>query len=136
MNAHRHYAPSRIRTHDPSFRADEESSCLRPRAHCDRLNVSLLGENIDILFNKLGNIPIDLHLGHFRYIIVSVDFSSCEVTQFTKSFCLIVSKTTRLKDGCTGHNKHVFFSLQFCPKPILLRKIFTELHSKCIEILM
>jgi hypothetical protein len=24
-----------IRTHDPSFRAREDSSCLRPRSHCD-----------------------------------------------------------------------------------------------------
>jgi hypothetical protein len=27
---------SRIRTHDPSFRASEYNSCLRPRGHCDR----------------------------------------------------------------------------------------------------
>jgi hypothetical protein len=26
-----------IRTHDPSVRASEDSSCLRPRGHCDRL---------------------------------------------------------------------------------------------------
>jgi hypothetical protein len=25
-----------IRTHDPSVRASEDSSCLRPRSHCDR----------------------------------------------------------------------------------------------------
>jgi hypothetical protein len=28
---------SGIRTHDPSIRASEDSSCLRPRGHCDRL---------------------------------------------------------------------------------------------------
>jgi hypothetical protein len=27
-----------IRTHDPSVRAIKDSSCLRPRGHCDRLN--------------------------------------------------------------------------------------------------
>jgi hypothetical protein len=27
---------SGIQTHDPSFRASEDSSCLRPRGHCDR----------------------------------------------------------------------------------------------------
>jgi hypothetical protein len=26
-----------IRTHDPSVWAGEDSSCLRPRGHCDRL---------------------------------------------------------------------------------------------------
>jgi hypothetical protein len=29
-------ALSGIRTHDPSFRASEDSSCLKPRGHCDR----------------------------------------------------------------------------------------------------
>jgi hypothetical protein len=31
------HAFSGIRTHDPSVRASEDSSCLRPRGHCDRL---------------------------------------------------------------------------------------------------
>jgi hypothetical protein len=30
------HALSGIRTHDPSFSASEDSSCLRPRGHCDR----------------------------------------------------------------------------------------------------
>jgi hypothetical protein len=30
------YALSRIRTHDPSVRANEDNSYLRPRGHCDR----------------------------------------------------------------------------------------------------
>jgi hypothetical protein len=30
------HALSGIRTHDPSVRASEDSSCLRPRGHCDR----------------------------------------------------------------------------------------------------
>jgi hypothetical protein len=37
VNAHTNiYALSRIRTHDLSVRASEETSCLRPRGHCDR----------------------------------------------------------------------------------------------------
>jgi hypothetical protein len=31
------HALSGIRTHDPSVRAGEDGSCLRPRDHCDRL---------------------------------------------------------------------------------------------------
>jgi hypothetical protein len=31
------HASSGIRTHDPSVREGEDSSCLRPRCHCDRL---------------------------------------------------------------------------------------------------
>jgi hypothetical protein len=30
------YTLSGIRTHDPSVRASEDSSCIRPRDHCDR----------------------------------------------------------------------------------------------------
>jgi hypothetical protein len=30
------HALSGIRTHDPSVPAKEDSSCLRPRGHCDR----------------------------------------------------------------------------------------------------
>jgi hypothetical protein len=30
------HALSGIRTHDPSVRASEDSSCIRPRGHCDR----------------------------------------------------------------------------------------------------
>jgi hypothetical protein len=39
INAHSTdiHALSRIRTHDPSVRSSEDSSCLRPRGHCDRL---------------------------------------------------------------------------------------------------
>jgi hypothetical protein len=38
INAHNTdiHALSWIRTHDPSVRAVEDSSCLRPRGHCDR----------------------------------------------------------------------------------------------------
>jgi hypothetical protein len=39
INAHNTdiHALSGIRTHDPSDRANEDSSCLRPRSHCDPL---------------------------------------------------------------------------------------------------
>jgi hypothetical protein len=33
-----------IRTHDPSVRAGEDSSCLRMLGHCDRPNISILPE--------------------------------------------------------------------------------------------
>jgi hypothetical protein len=38
INAHNTniHALGGIRTHDPSVRASEDSSCLRPRGHCDR----------------------------------------------------------------------------------------------------
>jgi hypothetical protein len=38
------YEPIGIRTHDPSVRAGEDGSCLRPRGHCDRQTVQLLNE--------------------------------------------------------------------------------------------
>jgi hypothetical protein len=37
INAHANiHALSGIQTHDHSFRANEDGSCLRPRGHCDR----------------------------------------------------------------------------------------------------
>jgi hypothetical protein len=33
---HAHSTDIHVRTHDPSVRASEDSSCLRPRGHCDR----------------------------------------------------------------------------------------------------
>jgi hypothetical protein len=36
------HASSRIRNHDPSVRAIEDGSCLRPRGHCDRHTRGLL----------------------------------------------------------------------------------------------
>jgi hypothetical protein len=39
------HASSGIWTHDPSVRTREDSSCLRPRGHCDRQLISLLLTN-------------------------------------------------------------------------------------------
>jgi hypothetical protein len=41
------HALSGIRIHDPSVRASEESSCLRPRGHCDSLCWFLRGSKIE-----------------------------------------------------------------------------------------
>jgi hypothetical protein len=35
------HALSGIKTHDPSVRASEDSSCLRPRGYCHRLKLSV-----------------------------------------------------------------------------------------------
>jgi hypothetical protein len=49
INAHRDiHVLSRIRTHDPSVRASEDSSCLRPRGHCDRAQSSLSMPNLEL----------------------------------------------------------------------------------------
>jgi hypothetical protein len=40
------HALSRIRTHDPSVRTGEDSSCLRPGGHCDCHNFSALYQNL------------------------------------------------------------------------------------------
>jgi hypothetical protein len=43
------HALSRIRTHDPSVRASEDSSCLRSRGHCDRLLLLVLSKSVPCL---------------------------------------------------------------------------------------
>jgi hypothetical protein len=43
INAHTHiHALSEILTHDPSFPARDDSSCLIPRCHCDWLDLVIL----------------------------------------------------------------------------------------------
>lgn len=42
------HALSEIRTHDPSFREKEDSSCLRPWGHCDRLHFSFTFTKVKI----------------------------------------------------------------------------------------
>jgi hypothetical protein len=47
INANVHALSGR-RTHDPSVRAGKDSSCLKPRGHCDRLPVECLCLNIAV----------------------------------------------------------------------------------------
>jgi hypothetical protein len=44
------HASSGIRTHDPSVRASEDSSCLRPHGHCDRHMKTYFTENCRMMF--------------------------------------------------------------------------------------
>jgi hypothetical protein len=47
INVHTdNHALSGIRTHDPSVRASEDSSCLRPRNYCDRRSRSIISQNL------------------------------------------------------------------------------------------
>jgi hypothetical protein len=52
---YRHLALSWIRTHDPSVRAGEDISCLRPRGHCDGPSTRLS------LFNSTPFEPVKEH---------------------------------------------------------------------------
>jgi hypothetical protein len=55
INAHTDiHALSRIRTHDPSVRASEDSSCLRPRGHCNRQVYNYLRNFLLILLFSLS----------------------------------------------------------------------------------
>jgi hypothetical protein len=44
---------SGIGTHDPSVRASEDSSCLRPRGYCNRLNATFGTLNHNVSINKM-----------------------------------------------------------------------------------
>jgi hypothetical protein len=63
---HRHPSLSGIRTHDPSVRASEDSSCLRLRGRCDRrplpprlLNIHcILSDNVIYLVQKCNILPV------------------------------------------------------------------------------
>jgi hypothetical protein len=57
INAHTDiHALSGIRTHDPSVRAGEDSSCLSPRDHCDRQKKCIYGLIICFI---LRTVPLD-----------------------------------------------------------------------------
>jgi hypothetical protein len=48
------HALSRIRTHEPSVRTSKDSSCLRPRGHCDRLIKLMLYLLLEFLFDEVS----------------------------------------------------------------------------------
>jgi hypothetical protein len=99
INAHNIdiHALSSIRTHDPSVRASEDSSCLRPRGHCDRRSTLLQSLNNAQIRNlivqyllptdvkstetqpvcRLGRIPVfsppDREQSHFASVYVHLD---------------------------------------------------------------
>jgi hypothetical protein len=47
------HASSGIRTHDPSVRASEDRSCLRPRGHCDRPSTGLANSKLERMSKQL-----------------------------------------------------------------------------------
>jgi hypothetical protein len=55
-NAHTYtpniHALSGIRTHDPGFRASEDSACLRQRGYRDRIRKSILDVNVSSNFHS------------------------------------------------------------------------------------
>jgi hypothetical protein len=71
INAHnRHPCLEWDWTHDPSFRASEDSSCLRPRGHCDRLNMTLHTIYIQRSSYLAGSIPQCSRLVFWKYPVV------------------------------------------------------------------
>jgi hypothetical protein len=52
---------SGIRTHDPSARAGEDSSCLRPRGHCDRRAYSYTRLILESVLHKDPPVSPDIH---------------------------------------------------------------------------
>jgi hypothetical protein len=72
------HALSGFRTHDPRFRMSEDSSCLRPHGHCDRLGMVYLQWRLSILvyfglFHFKGNLvhsspPLNLTLSQLNPI--------------------------------------------------------------------
>jgi hypothetical protein len=79
INAHRHYALSGIRTHDPSFRGSEDGSCLRPRGYCDRLCGALWSKTIRRGRNAraLHSVPArnSYRLYWIRHFLISLTYS-------------------------------------------------------------
>jgi hypothetical protein len=83
------HALSGIRTHHPSVRASEDSSCLRPRCHCDRRWLfipSLITKPHFILIHFMQNSQRDILLFIF----------SGNITDHSKSYESLVPSCYRL----------------------------------------
>jgi hypothetical protein len=57
---------SRIRIHDPGFRASEDSACLRPLCYRDRQLNGLIENNSDFKFENVGASGIKLRTVEFN----------------------------------------------------------------------
>jgi hypothetical protein len=68
IDARRHVF-SGIRTHDPSVRATEDSSCLSPRGHCDRLTLLLPHINLESVLHAVNVFAVNSLNPHFRFSV-------------------------------------------------------------------
>jgi hypothetical protein len=59
------HALSGIQTHDPSVRASEDGSCLRPRGHCDR-HGRYIQQQIQLRGDRKTNILRDVHMEYIK----------------------------------------------------------------------
>jgi hypothetical protein len=80
INVHRHPCLIGIRTHDPSVWAGEDSSCVRPLAHCDQL-----------------------HVVHISKIVTNVPFASLKVEALIVNHMNIVLTCTRISRAVFQH---------------------------------
>jgi hypothetical protein len=69
-------ASSGIQTDGPSAGAGEDGSCLRPRDHCDQLEISLLRPGIEL--KSLEYKPIALPL-EIILVMILFQFSVCSI---------------------------------------------------------
>jgi hypothetical protein len=72
------HAFSGIRTHDPSIRASEDSSCLRPRGHSDRRSkINTIKENTETVTDTSKELGLEVNTEKTKYTSY-VDVSSPE----------------------------------------------------------
>jgi hypothetical protein len=73
INAHTDiHASSGIQTHDASVRANEDSSCPRPRGHCDPLPIWVLQHGCRTLFVISGCRPFDYSAPPYCRIVITI----------------------------------------------------------------
>jgi hypothetical protein len=110
INAHTDiHALSEIRTHDPSFRASEDSSCLRASVHCDRLSSTSV-----TLYNTCFNMK--------KLCILSTQWTSIHM------FHMVLRKTAIVHLNST--NLFVFGVEMQCVVCAVLNTFLNAIHMK------
>jgi hypothetical protein len=114
-----------IWTHDPSVRASKDSSCLRPRSYCDRLQVSIphsssfcYGLRYSLLaygfqqyifsYSRAYSLTADYHLTASSWLI---NFSQSQSQNYFTPGCLLPISSTWLQ---VPWGSQYFFQLNPC----------------------
>jgi hypothetical protein len=66
------HALSGISTNDPSVRASEGSSCLRPRGHCDRRSkINTIKEHTETVTDISVEVGLEVYTEKAKYMLMS-----------------------------------------------------------------
>jgi hypothetical protein len=108
---------SGIRTHDPSVRADEDSSYLRPRGHCDRHSVAWC-----CVFHNLISAAVSQTSSSCRKTYTVVPLVTSHFTKLTRTRNNLQTYRYYTNNGLEPSSGHVGFVVD----KVALGQVFSE----------